>query len=97
MCVFFSLPAADVVNVNLLPFFKQSWFNMISVFDDCLMCLRMGNVYQTHRQHKINTRACLVFCLYKYLKTELQIQAGVSVRNEALVNLMLAVDMWKSD
>lgn len=70
---------------------------MISVFDDCLMHLHLGNVYQTGRRHEINISARLVFCLYEYFKAELDIQAAVSVRNEALVDLKPAVDMWNSD
>ena len=76
---------------------NQSWFDMISVSDDCLMHLHLGNVYQTGRRHEINISARLVFCLYEYFKAELHIQAAVSVRNEALVDLKPAVDMWNSD
>lgn len=70
---------------------------MISVFDDCLMHVHLGNVYQTYRQHEINISARLVFCLDEYFRAEPQIQAGVSMRNEALVDLTPALDMWKSD
>lgn len=76
---------------------NQSWFDMISVFDDCLMHLHLGNVYQTGRRHEINISARLVLFLYEYFKAELHIQAAVSVRNEALVDLTPAVDMWNSD
>lgn len=76
---------------------NQTWFNMISVFDDCLMHLHLGNVYQTRRRHEINISARLVFCLDEYFRAEPQIQAGVSMRNEALVDLTPALDMWKSD
>lgn len=76
---------------------NQTWFNMISVFDDCLTHLHLGNVYQTRRRHEINISARLVFCLDEYFRAEPQIQAGVSMRNEALVDLTPALDMWKSD
>lgn len=36
----------------------------------------------------------MVFCLYEYFKTELQIQASVTVRNEALLDLTPAVEIW---
>lgn len=76
---------------------NQTWCNMISVFDDCLTHLHLGNVYQTRRRHEINISARLVFCLDEYFRAEPQIQAGVSMRNEALVDLTPALDMWKSD
>lgn len=66
---------------------------MISAFDDCLMHLHLGNVYQTLGQHEINISTSLVFSIDEYFRADPQFQAGMSMGNEALVDPTPAMDM----